>query len=254
MNPEVLDKEARYIQRFSVRTYESDHSGLLRPVSLLNYFQESASDHAEKLGAGVIELMRRNLTWVISRYHIRLYRYPRWKESVELATWPCLNQGLFALREFEVRDENGDILAAATSSWMLIDLKTKRPVQPAERLGSYLHNPQRAVASNFEPLPTIGQADLERSFLVRMSDLDWNRHVNHVAYIGWALETASPDFLEKHRPAEIEVDFRGQAFYGETALCRMQLSSADREPTIVYQIIKSENRRELARLRVAWRA
>ena len=52
----------------------------------------------------------------------------------------------------------------------------------------------------------------------------------------------------------IEVDFRGQAFYGETALCRMQSSSADREPTIVYQIIKSENRRELARLRVVWRA
>jgi acyl-ACP thioesterase len=87
-----------------------------------------------------------------------------------------------------------------------------------------------------------------------MSDLDWNRHVNHVAYIGWALETASPDFLERHRPAVIEVDFRGQAFYGETALCRMQSSSADREPTIVYQIIKSENRRELARLRVVWRA
>jgi len=107
MNPEVLDKEARYIQRFSVRTYESDHCRLLRPVSLLNYFQESASDHAEKLGAGVIELMRQNLTWVISRYHIRLYRYPRWKESVELATWPCLNQGLSALREFEVRDEKG---------------------------------------------------------------------------------------------------------------------------------------------------
>jgi len=254
MNPEVLDKEPRSIRRYSVRTYESDHNGLLRPVSLLNYFQESASDHAERLGAGVIELRRRNLTWVISRYHIRLFRYPRWKESVELATWPCVNQGLFALREFEVRDEKGGMLAAATSSWMLIDLKTKRPVLPAERLGSYAKNPQRAVDSDFEPLPTVSQADLERSFRVRMGDLDWNRHVNHVAYIGWALETASPDFLEKHRPAEIEVDFRGQAFYGETALCRMQSCSADREPTIIYQIIKSENRKELARLRVAWRA
>src|SRR4030042_4033579 len=112
MHHKVLAEEARYIRRFSVRTYESDPNGLLRPVSLLNYFQESASDHAEKLGAGVIELMRQNLTWVISRYHIRLCRYPRWKESVELATWPCLNQGLFALREFEVRDEKGEMLAA----------------------------------------------------------------------------------------------------------------------------------------------
>lgn len=254
MNSELLDKQASYVQRFSVRMYESDHLGRLRPVSLLNYFQDSASDHAEKLGAGVIELMRLNLTWVISRYHIRLYRYPRWRESVELTTWPCLNEGLFALREFEVRAEKGDILAAATSSWMLIDLKTKRPVPPAERLGSYLLNPKRAIRSDFEPVPTVGQADLERSFRVRMSDLDWNRHVNHVAYIAWALETALPDFLERHRPAEIEVDFRGQAFYGETVLCRAQSLPSGGEPTIVYQIIKAEDRKELAKLRIAWRA
>ena len=173
---------------------------------------------------------------------------------MEITTWPSFNQGMFALREFEVRDEKGNSLAAATSSWMLIDLKTKRPVSPAERLGSYPRNPRRAVSSDFEPLPTVEQADLERSFLVRMSDLDWNRHVNHVAYIGWALETGSPEFLEKHRPAEIEVDFRGQAFCGETILCRRQALSSDGRPTIVYQILKSENQKELVRLRVAWQS
>lgn len=254
MNPEVTSEKARYIQRYSVRTYESDHNGLLRMPSLLNYFQEAAAEHAEKLGAGVIALFKRNLAWVISRYHIRIFRYPRWKECLELMTWPVVHQGLFALREFEIRNEKGEISAAATSSWMLIDLKTKRPVPPAERLGPYLQDPRRAVDSSFETLPTVGQVDLERLFRVRMSDLDWNRHVNHVAYIAWALETASPDFLEKYRPAEIEVDFRGQAFYGETVLCRMQLLSPGGEPTIVYQIIKGENQKELARLRVVWRA
>jgi hypothetical protein len=33
----------------------------------------------------------------------------------------------------------------------------------------------------------------------------------------------------------------------------MQSFSANREPILVYQIIKSENRKELARLRVVWR-
>jgi medium-chain acyl-[acyl-carrier-protein] hydrolase len=107
--------------------------------------------------------------------------------------------------------------------------------------------------SGFDPLPKVDRADLERSFRVRMSDLDWNRHVNHVIYVAWALETAPQDFLEKSRPAEIEADFRGQAFYGETVLCRMQSLTTEDEPTIVYQIVKSENQKELARLRVAWR-
>jgi len=254
MNFEISANETKYKQRFCVRTYESDHNGLLRPAALLNYFQEAASDHAEKLGAGVIELLKRKLTWVLSRYHVRLFRYQRWKEIVELTNWPSIHQGLFALREFEVRDEKKDILAAATSSWMLIDLKTKRPAPPDERLGSYPRDSQRAVDSDFSTLPTVGQADLERSFRVRMSDLDWNRHVNHVSYIGWALETAAPDFLEKHRPAEIEVDFRGQAFYGQTVLCRSKAVSATEPPTLLYEIIESEKGRELARLRIVWRA
>lgn len=253
INPEVGGEEARHIQKYSVRTYESDHNGLLRPVSLLNYFQEAAAEHAEKLGAGVIALLKKSLTWVISRYHIKIFHYPRWKESLELMTWPFVHQGMFALREFEMRDGKGDIFAAATSSWMLIDLKTKRPVPPSERLGSYPLNPQRAIDSNFEPLPKVDRADLERSFRVRMSDLDWNRHVNHVIYVAWALETAPQDFLDKSRPAEIEADFRGQAFYGETVLCRMQSLTTGDEPTIVYQIVKSENQKELARLKIVWR-
>jgi acyl-ACP thioesterase len=252
MSPEAEDKKAGYARSFSVRTYESDHHGLLRPEALLNYFQEAAADHAERLGAGVVALLKRRLTWVLSRYHIRLVRYPRWKETVELTTWPGLTQGLFALREFEARDEKGEILAAATSSWMLIDFKTNRPVPPGEHLEPYVRDPRRAVASDFATLPTVVQAEMERSFRVRMSDLDWNRHVNHVAYVGWALETAAPEFLESHRPSAIEADFRGQAFSGQTVLCRMQPLSTESPLTIAYQIIRVEDRKELARLRIAW--
>jgi acyl-ACP thioesterase len=253
-NPGAMGGDAHNIRQFSVRTYECDHQGRLRPTALLNYFQDAAGDHAEKLGAGVIELIKRNLTWVISRYHIRIARYPGWRETLELTTWPGLNQGLFALREFEVRDRQGNILAAASSSWMLIDLKTKRPVPPGERLGSYLRDPRRAVDSGFDPLPTVGAADVEQAFPVRMSDLDWNKHVNHVAYVGWALETPPPDFQEKYRPIELEVDFRGEAFLGDTALCRMQRLPSERDSLTLFQISKKESRRELARLRIDWKA
>jgi medium-chain acyl-[acyl-carrier-protein] hydrolase len=250
---ESPQKNAHHLRRFVVRTYESDFTGRLRPASLLDYFQEAAAEHAKELGAGVTELLRQGLTWVISRYHVKLFRYPRWKTPVHLTTWPWGYRGLFALREFELKDEKGDLLAAATSSWMLIDLKSKRPVPPAERLGPYPKDPRRAVASSFEPLPSFDGADRERSFSVRMSDLDWNRHVNHVAYIYWALETLPSGFPEKLRPAEIEVDFRGEAFYDEKALCRVRTLPAEEDPLLAYQIVKEVGHKELARLRILWR-
>ncbi len=249
---ETTGEVARYSRRFSVRSYESDFSGRLRPASLLDYFQEAAGEHAEQLGAGVVELIRQNLTWVISRYHVQLFRYPLWKNNLNLTTWPCGQQGLFALREFELMDETGGLLAAATSSWMLIDLKTKRPVPPAERLGPYPKDPRRAVTSSFEPLPILERTDIERSFPVRLSDLDWNRHVNHVIFVSWALETAPPGFLDKVRPVEIEVDFRGEAFFEETALCRVQSLSSEQAPLLGYQIVRQDDQKELARLRILW--
>jgi acyl-ACP thioesterase len=249
---EKTEMSAQYSRRFTVRTYESDPTGRLSPAGLLNYFLEAASLHAEALGAGIMELLRQNLTWVISRYHIKLFCYPRWKSTVELTTWPCGHQGLFALREFELKDETGSRLAAATSSWMLIDLKTKRPVPPAERLGPYPKDPRRAVVSSFEPLPVVDRADLERSFTVRMSDLDWNKHANHVVHISWALETAPPGFLKNHRPAEVEVDFRAEAFYGDSVTSRMQTLRSGPEPLKAYALTKEDGRKELARLRILW--
>lgn len=252
MNPRAPQKSARYVTRMCVRMHESDPKGWLRTESLLDYFQDAASEHAEKLGAGATDLMRLNLTWVLSRYHVRIIRYPIWRESLKLITWPSLNFGLFALREFEIRDKNGEILAAATSSWMLIDLETKRPVPPAERFGRYPMDQSRAIPSDFEPLPALRDADYEKPFEVRMRDLDWNRHVNHVSYIAWCLETASPDFRERLRPSEIEADFRGQAFLGDHVVCRVRKVSISKTPVCVYQIIKSKNGKELARLRIAW--
>jgi medium-chain acyl-[acyl-carrier-protein] hydrolase len=254
MSRPAAGDEFRLFRPLTVRTYECDPQGRLRLESLLNYFQDSAAEHAERLGAGVIALIQRNLTWVLSRYHVRVFRYPSWKETVELATWPGLSQGLFSLREFEIRDGKGSLLAAASSSWMLIDLKTKRPVSPGERLGPYPRDPRRAVEAGFEPLPIVGPADIEQSFRVRLSDLDWNRHVNHVATIAWAMETPEPVFLEKHQAAEIEVDFRGQAFFGDTAVCRLERLSSGPDPLTLIQITKEGDGKELARLRILWRA
>jgi acyl-ACP thioesterase len=253
MNGAMSDRlEARHEKEFSVRTYETDLRGRLRLSALLNYFQEAAGEHAERLGAGVIELLKRDLTWVISRYHIRILRYPRWKEKVLLSTWPSGNQGLFALREFEVRDGERRPLAAATSSWMLIDLKAKKPVEPAENLGPYPQDPGRAVASSFDPLPALRTVDKEAFFRVRLSDLDWNKHVNHVVYVEWALESAPAAVLERQEPAEIEIDFRGEAFFGDSVIARSELVSQGDGPRTCHGISKENPSKELVRLRIHW--
>ena len=242
----------RHQIKFRVHSYEAGPDGRIRLASYLNYFQEAAGEHAAILGVSVTDLLTKNLTWVISRYHVRIWRYPSWTETVSLTTWPSELQNVFALREFEASDEQGRLIAAATSSWMMIDLKAKQPVSLKDYLPAFAHDPRRAVADTFEPLPRIEKRDRELAFAVRRHDLDWNRHVNHVVYVEWAVETPSRDVLENYLPLEVEVDYRGEAFFGQTVSSRVEYLLGGKRPLLVHQIVRQSDQKELARLRTCW--
>jgi len=245
--------DATYQKQFQIRSYEIDSRGKIKLATILNYLQEIASEHAARLGASVVDLFPANLTWGLSRYHLELFDYPSWGESIQINTWPSAMQNLFALREFEILNEKSERLAIATSSWMLLDFKKKQPVRPAEHLHKFPHRTDRVIPDHFESIPAVKKVDIELPFRVRMSDLDLNQHVNHVSYIEWALETMPSDILKKCQPTKLEISFRGEAFYGDRVLSRTQILDDDEQPSFLHQIISEKGNKELTRLKTRWR-
>jgi medium-chain acyl-[acyl-carrier-protein] hydrolase len=237
---------------FTVRASEAGPFGVIRLASFLNYFQEAAGEHAGLLGVSVHALLEQKLTWVLSRYHIKIDRYPVWGETVQMRTWPSTRRHLFALREFEAVAANGEVIARGTSSWMVIDILTKKPVRLDERLRDFPQEPARALADDFASLPVLSRTDFERTFFVRQGDLDWNRHANHVVYIEWAAEAAPPDAVAGFRPAEIEADYRGEARYGDVVHSRVEAAPSGAGPAFIHQVVREKDGAELARLRTFW--
>ena len=244
--------EKTYQIQFQVRSYEIDSKGKIKISAMLNYLQEAASQHAARLGASVVDLFPRNLTWVLSRYHIQIVTYPSWGETITINTWPSAKENLFALREFEILDQKGKRCAIATSSWMLLDFKKKQPVRPKDHLPHFQDHPERIIDDKFDPLPAPEKIDIELPFRVRMSDLDLNRHANHVSYIEWALETVPVDILKKYQPAELEISFRGEALYGDRISSRTQIVNADSSAGFLHQISRETDGKELTRLKSSW--
>ncbi len=243
----VLEKE------FLVRYSEVDFRGWLHPLTILNYLQDAAAEHAVLLGVSVADLRHQGLTWVLSRLHLRIERYARSNEAVRVRTWPATRQGLFSCREFEVTDSYGDTLALATSSWSTLDLATRRPVPVNDHLPPYPLLPQRAINDDFKTLPRLAKADCELSFRVRMADLDINRHVNNAVYAGWGMETVPREIAERCLLAELEIGFRAEAFYGDTIIARSGRMETGRGVCFVHQLVNANDGRELSRLRTAWR-
>ena len=237
---------------YPVHTYETDARGLVRASALLNYLQDAAGEHAGALGLGVLDLFRRDMTWVLSRYHVLVHRYPAMGARLEVTTWPSAKKGFFALRDFEAADADGPVLSA-TSSWMVIGLDTKQPVKVDEVVGPGYALGRRALDDPFASLPAPAARDAEARFRVESAHIDWNRHVNNAVYVQWALEAVPPEVLLSRRPAEIEASYRGEAVYGDEVLSTAQRDPDDgRGPVFLHQILDAATGRELTRLRTRW--
>jgi len=244
-----------YRKEFTVHSYEADFEGQARLTSLLNFLQDAAGDHAAALGWSVLDLWKRGMTWVLSRTHVVVHRFPAWGERVEVLTWPSGRHGYFALRDFEAADADGSAVLAGTTSWMILHLGRKQPLKIDDILpGNFLLD-RRAVEDPFHPLPDLPDGGREAAFPVEMSHLDLNRHVNNAVYVQWALEAAPEDLLRQRRPVEVEVVYRGEAFYGDTVRSRVApLPAAEgvSGSLFAHQILNAATGTELTRLRTRW--
>ena len=260
-----------YSKEFSVHSYELDFEGRVRLTALLNFLQDAAGDHAARLGWSVTDLLKRNMTWVLSRYHVRVLRYPAWGERIGITTWPSGRHGYFALRDFEAADTEGNTVLVGTTSWMVLHLERKQPLKVDDILPTNYVLDRRALPDDFSPLPVLGPADREIPFRVEMNHLDLNKHVNNAVYVQWALEAVPEGILSRRRPVDLEVSYRAEAFYGDTIQSRVGavppadsaavplagpngISPEGAAPAseFIHQIVNAATGAELTRLRTRW--
>ena len=78
---EYASNKEIYSVQATVRTYESGANGLMKPETVLHWFQEIAEAHASCLGFGYDFVTSRSLAWVEVRMDAAS-RLPRWKETV----------------------------------------------------------------------------------------------------------------------------------------------------------------------------
>jgi medium-chain acyl-[acyl-carrier-protein] hydrolase len=249
----MIETDLIFTKEYAVHSYETDARGFVKASALLNYLQDSAGEHAGRLGVGVLDLFKRNMTWVLSRYHILVHRYPARGARLEVVTWPSGKHGYFALRDFEVADGGGGPVLSATSSWMVIGLDKKQPVKVDEAIAIPYAVDKRALADPFDSLAVPSARDAELGFRVESGHIDWNRHVNNAVYVQWALEAVPPDVLQRSRPVDLEVSYRAEAFYGDQVVSVLQrVPDAAPGAVFLHQVLNAATGAELTRLKTRW--
>jgi len=240
-----------FTDSFEVRLNEVNHLGRTKPVHILNWFQHASSTHSSVVGYPVTNLIKKNLTWVITRYHIIIIRYPNWRDKISVSTWRSGERPNFAPREFKVSDNHGNKLIYATSSFKLLDLETKKTVSPKIHLPDYPVYEKREIEDDFLSLPELQNPDFQKTLNVRRCDLDINSHVNNTLYLEWAIESVPEKIFNDFQICEVEIGFNRQAFYGDKIISMTKKSDKDNN-VFLHKIVLEKNNTVLAKLKTKW--
>jgi len=202
----------------------------------MNIAQEMANRDAARLGFGYDRLLELNTIWVLSRMEVRFLRAPVWREIVELDTWHKGEDGIFSLRDFLIRDENGtEDLLAATSSWLIINLKTRRIQRPQLLFSDTTlsqkkerHAIETPCGKIEEPDPELIQPAGQKT--VSYSDIDFNGHVNNAKYIEWAMDHLYPAQVASRKVDRFRINFNIEAHLSD----HIEMMAAQTDPLTNY--------------------
>ncbi len=203
-----------YEQRFHVRSYEVDLLHSIMPSSLLNYMQEVAATHAEKLGHGYESMMKEKRAWVLSRIYTELSGSAKIGEEILVETRISAMDRISGIRDFLITATDGNELARARTTWILVDIEKRKPVR--------LDSPEFPVSQK-EPLFSDNPKKIENPSETRIayerkigySCIDINQHVNNVKYVEFAMDAFPEDFLTTHRLSSFQVNFLSETKYGD---------------------------------------
>lgn len=220
----------RLIEHYTIPCYDTDASWRLKPVSFMNYAQEMANRHASVLGFGYDDLIGSRTAWVLARMYIRFIDLPLWRNDVTLTTWHKGLNRLFFLRDFRMTDPQGNVRVEATTSWIVLNLDTRRLVRDPKLMDEGTKCSENAVEQPADKvqLPKDAQMEFVMEHKVSYSDVDLLGHTNNAMYMHWAMDAVPYEITSQHPLKEVTINFNHETRAGEkVSIYRTSLQAED---------------------------
>jgi medium-chain acyl-[acyl-carrier-protein] hydrolase len=152
---------------------------------------------------------------------MKISRTPAWGTEFHAETWPMGIERIFYRRDYRL-DDGQNTLITATSYWLLLDIKTRRPVVFRLNEDVIRANEGRfAMAMPTEGLSAVAAEEFDLR-TAKFSDLDQNRHVNNAKYAEWIFDVIDEDVLDRKPPVSFAIEYKHEVKAGDAVELRKQ--------------------------------
>ena len=207
----------RFEQKFTIPCYDTDASWRLKPSSFMDLAQEAAGQHAVYLGFGYDDLIATNTAWILSRVHVEFVDAPKWRENITLRTWHKGLNRLFFLRDFILTDDLGRERVKATTSWLVLNLETRRLVRDPKLMEEGTVCTDNVIETPADKV--VMPKDIEPQYVmdhhVASSDVDMNGHTNNAMYMQWAMDAVDYDIASTRPVKWFTINFNHETKAGD---------------------------------------
>ncbi|DBA83590.1 hypothetical protein WJX77_005571 [Trebouxia sp. C0004] len=272
----LQDNATLFVEEHRIRAYEVGADQKTTISTIANLLQEVAGNHGVALWGRTEEgfatdpvMVAMHLIFAATRIQIEMTKYPKWGDVVRIETYFSADGRIAARREWFIKDAlTGELLGRATSTWVMINLQTRKvakiPEAMRQKLARFAPNPLRDAFDKSErklKLPNLQlPAEIEGPVQVaRRSDVDMNGHINNVTYLAWALETVPREVYYNYELEQMEIDYKAECHSGDAIESLGSSIKEDTNGTGIRRYIHMLQRcddgvcRELVRARTTWR-
>ena len=208
-----------YTMEASVHFNDVNIENQLTMKGALRLMQEASDCHSNQVGYGLNQIPQTGYSWVLHQQRCHMYQRPGWGTKLTIRTWSRGAEGLICLRDFEMFDEQGNKVAVATTSWLLIDARSQKMLKvPAGMMDEYGTVEDAVFDEPMKRLKMLTDAPKTWEYTILKRDIDINRHVNNLCYLDYAVESL-PAGVEAVDFNDVTIMYKKAALLGDSIAC-----------------------------------
>ena len=179
--------------------------------AMLKYLENIACRHSDEVGYGINTIEETKVVWILLDWKLKVIERPKYGQTIKVRTWSRKMEKYYAYRDFEICDEKDNIIAIATTKWVLLGADTRKIQRiPEELVSKYEQETERHVFENeIEKLQEQEKNEYSMEVKTRRTDIDINNHVNNLNYLDLAYEIL-PDEIYKKDINNVRITYKHQ--------------------------------------------
>ena len=191
---------------------------LISNKGILSILEETAGIHSSSIGYGLNDIPNTNISWVLLNWKVQVIKRPKYLDKVTVKTWARFKTKIYTYRDFEVYDENNNLLIIATSKWIFINTE-KQSIAKIEDSFYEKYLPEDKSVFGIVELPKLKEPENSKEtfeYCIKRSDIDVNGHMHNTNYLSLAYEALPENIYNNSNFNDFEILYKKEIKFADT--------------------------------------